>query len=85
MHFLMWIIVGLVAGWLTGRNLRGHGYGPLMDTVMGVAGALIGGFCMRFAGFSGPMGMVYATLVAILTAVATTAAVAVASGRQRYA
>lgn len=85
MHFLLWIIVGSVAGWLTGRNLRGYGYGPLIDAFMGIAGALVGGFSMRSAGLPGSIGMVYATMVAILCAVAMTAVVAVASGRQRYA
>lgn len=85
MHFLLWIIVGSAAGWLTGRNLRGYGYGPLMDAFMGIAGALVGGFSMRFAGFPGSIGTVYATLVGILCAIAMTAIVAVASGRQRYA
>ena len=85
MHFLLWIIVGSVAGWLTGRNLRGYGYGPLIDTFMGIAGALIGGFSMLFAGFSGSIGVVYATLSAILSAVAMTTLVAFASGKQRYA
>jgi len=85
MHFLLWIIVGAVVGWLTGRNLRGYGYGPLIDSFMGIAGAMVGGFSMRFAGFSGSIGMVSATMVAILCAVAMTALVAAASGRQRYA
>lgn len=85
MHFLLWTAVGLFAGWMTGKNLRGYGYGPLIDAFMGVAGALVGGFTMRFAGFSGTAGMVYATLVAALCAVAMAAAVAFASGRQRYA
>lgn len=85
MHFLLWTAVGLFAGWMTGKNLRGYGYGPLIDAFMGVAGALVGGFSMRFAGFSGTGGMVYATLIATVCAMAMTAAVAFASGKQRYA
>ena len=85
MQFLIWIAVGLVAGWFTGKNMKGYGYGPLIDTLMGGAGGFVGGQMMNFAGFSGPAGMTYATLVAILTAAGMTALVAFVSGKQRYA
>ena len=39
MHLLWWIIVGLIAGWATGKIMRGSGYGPLMDIVIGIVGA----------------------------------------------
>ena len=52
MYFLSWIIVGLVAGWSAGKILKGNGYGPLMDIVIGI-GAVGGGFLTRSAGFSG--------------------------------
>jgi uncharacterized membrane protein YeaQ/YmgE (transglycosylase-associated protein family) len=31
MQFLTWMIVGLFAGWITGKNMRGYGYGRLID------------------------------------------------------
>ena len=40
---LGWIIVGIVGGFLTGRVMPGTGYGPLVDLVLGVVGAVIGG------------------------------------------
>jgi uncharacterized membrane protein YeaQ/YmgE (transglycosylase-associated protein family) len=52
MYFLSWIIIGLVAGWSTGKILKGNGYGPLMDIVIGIGGAVGGGFLMRSEGFS---------------------------------
>ena len=85
MQFLLWIIVGLAAGWLTGRNMKGYGYGPLMDILMGGVGGLLGGFSMSVAGSSGFEDMTYATLVAVLSGVGFTAFVARASGKQRYA
>src|SRR5437868_9790503 len=51
MHILWWIIVGLIAGWATGKIMKGEGYGTLMDIVIGIAGALLGGFIMRTLGF----------------------------------
>ena len=65
MHFVWWIIVGLIAGWITGKIMRGSGYGTLMDIVIGIAGAIVGGFIMRALGFSGQGGTIYTILVAI--------------------
>jgi uncharacterized membrane protein YeaQ/YmgE (transglycosylase-associated protein family) len=42
--FIAWIVTGLIAGWLCGMVMRGGGYGFIGDTVLGLIGALIGGF-----------------------------------------
>ena len=65
MHFLWWILVGLIAGWATGKIMKGGGYGVFMDIVVGIAGALIGGFIMRHLGFAGEGGLIYTILVAL--------------------
>ncbi|MGB6192832.1 MAG: GlsB/YeaQ/YmgE family stress response membrane protein, partial [Terracidiphilus sp.] len=44
MHILWWILVGLVAGWITGKIMKGGGYGFWMDIILGIVGALVGGF-----------------------------------------
>ncbi len=44
MGILSWIIVGLIAGWLAGLVVKGGGYGVIGDIVLGIIGALIGGF-----------------------------------------
>ena len=44
MGILAWLVVGLIAGWLASRVMRGGGYGLVGDIVVGVVGALIGGF-----------------------------------------
>jgi len=75
MQILWWIIVGLVAGWATGKIMKGAGYGVFMDIVIGIAGAIIGGFLMRSLGFVGRGGMIYTILVAIGGAVILTAVV----------
>jgi len=71
-YLLWWIIVGLIAGWATGKIMKGGGYGTLMDIVIGIVGALIGGFLMRLLGGSGQGGMIYTILVAILGGVILT-------------
>ncbi len=72
MHILWWIIVGLIAGWVTGKIMRGSGYGPVVDTVIGIAGAIIGGWIMRAVGFRGQGGTIYTILVAIGGAIVLT-------------
>lgn len=44
MGILAWIIVGLIAGWLAGLVVKGGGYGVLGDIILGIVGALVGGF-----------------------------------------
>ena len=44
MGILAWIVVGLIAGWLASQVMRGGGYGLIGDIVVGIVGALIGGF-----------------------------------------
>jgi uncharacterized membrane protein YeaQ/YmgE (transglycosylase-associated protein family) len=44
MGILSWIVVGLIAGWLAGMVIKGSGYGPLGDIILGIVGALVGGF-----------------------------------------
>ncbi len=44
MGILSWIVVGLIAGWLAEQFVRGRGHGLLEATILGVVGALLGGF-----------------------------------------
>ncbi len=43
-----WIVVGLIAGWITGKITKGSGYGCFGDLVLGLIGAVIGGFLIGF-------------------------------------
>jgi uncharacterized membrane protein YeaQ/YmgE (transglycosylase-associated protein family) len=44
MTIVAWIVLGLVAGWLAGMIMKGSGYGIVGDIVLGILGALIGGW-----------------------------------------
>jgi uncharacterized membrane protein YeaQ/YmgE (transglycosylase-associated protein family) len=72
MSVVWWIIVGLIAGWATGKIMRGTGYGAVIDIVIGMIGAVVGGWIMRSLGFAGQGGMLYTILVAIGGAVVLT-------------
>jgi uncharacterized membrane protein YeaQ/YmgE (transglycosylase-associated protein family) len=71
-RILWWVIVGLIAGWATGKIMKGGGYGAIMDIVIGIAGALVGGWIMNLLGFSAEGGLIYTILVAIGGAVVLT-------------
>ena len=85
MYLLIWIVIGAVVGWGAGRVFQGHGYGPLMDILMGIGGAVVGGFAMSSAGLGGYGGTIIATLVAMVSAVLLTAAAAYINGRRIFA
>jgi uncharacterized membrane protein YeaQ/YmgE (transglycosylase-associated protein family) len=81
-HLLWWVVVGLIAGWATGKIMRGAGYGVFMDIILGIIGAVIGGWVMRSLGFAGQGGMIYTILVAIGGAVVLTAIVRLITGHR---
>ena len=65
MYLLWWILVGLVAGWLTGKLMKGGGYGFILDVVLGIVGALVGGFIARAIGIAPEGGLIYTILIAL--------------------
>jgi uncharacterized membrane protein YeaQ/YmgE (transglycosylase-associated protein family) len=69
---IWWVVVGLIAGWLTGKIMSGGGYGPVMDIVVGIAGALVGGFLLPYLGFSRSGGLIYSIIVAVIGAIILT-------------
>ena len=51
-HLLVWIISGIVAGWLAGVLVRGRGFGLAGDLVIGLLGGLIGGWLAGLVGIA---------------------------------
>ena len=47
---LTWVIVGLIAGWLAGLLMKGSGYGLVGDIIVGLIGAVVGGFLFSLLG-----------------------------------
>jgi uncharacterized membrane protein YeaQ/YmgE (transglycosylase-associated protein family) len=85
MYLLSLIVVGMVGGWLAGKILKGDSYGPFMDIVMGIGGAVAGGLLMRSAGPGGAWGVISTTIVAMLGAAVLTLVVGYVNGKRMYA
>ena len=69
MGFIWFILIGLVAGWLAGRLVKGGGFGVVGDIVVGVLGALLGGFLFRTLGVSVGGGLLGSIIVATVGAI----------------
>jgi uncharacterized membrane protein YeaQ/YmgE (transglycosylase-associated protein family) len=85
MYLLAWIVIGAVVGWGAGRIFQGNGYGPLMDILMGIGGAVVGGFAISAAGLGGYGRTIITTLVAMVGAALLTVFAAYMNGRRIYA
>jgi uncharacterized membrane protein YeaQ/YmgE (transglycosylase-associated protein family) len=82
---IIWILIGLIAGYITGKLMRGSGFGPIMDIVVGILGALIGGFLMVHLGYAGSGGFLYTVFVAVIGAVLLTFLLRlITGGRSRF-
>ena len=67
--YLVWeICIGILAGFLAGKIMRGKGYGILMDLVLGIVGSLVGGFVFSLLGIQA-YGIVGSLVVATAGAV----------------
>jgi uncharacterized membrane protein YeaQ/YmgE (transglycosylase-associated protein family) len=67
MSIIAWIVLGLVAGFIASRIVNKQGEGLFLDIVLGVVGAVVGGWLFRMLGMSGVTGLnVYSLLVAVL-------------------
>jgi uncharacterized membrane protein YeaQ/YmgE (transglycosylase-associated protein family) len=63
------IVVGLIAGWATGKIMKGSGYGVLTDILLGIAGAIIGSRVLGLLGVYTSGSLIPSILVAIVGAV----------------
>ncbi len=74
MHLIWFALVGLVAGWLAGKIMKGSGYGVVGDIVIGVIGAFVGGYLFSILGVSIGGGTLGSIAVATVGAVVLIAA-----------
>ncbi len=69
MGIILWIIFGAIAGWIASL-ITGNNQGLLADIIVGIIGAVVGGWLMSFFGKTGVTGFnLYSFLVAVLGAI----------------
>jgi uncharacterized membrane protein YeaQ/YmgE (transglycosylase-associated protein family) len=70
MSILAWIILGLICGFIASKIVNKTGEGVVLDIVLGIVGALVGGWLFNTFGMAGVTGLnIYSMLVAVVGAV----------------
>jgi uncharacterized membrane protein YeaQ/YmgE (transglycosylase-associated protein family) len=70
MGIILWIIFGGIAGWIASAIMNTDSSSTMTDIIMGIIGAIVGGFIMEFFGQSGVTGFnLYSLIVAVIGAV----------------
>jgi len=70
MSILAWIVLGLIAGFIGSKLVNKQGEGLFLDVLLGIVGAVVGGFLFKVFGASGVTGLnIYSLLVAVVGAV----------------
>ena len=69
MSMLAWILLGLISGFIASKLMNNHGEGLLLDIVLGISGAFVGGFLFSALGATGVTGFnVWSLFVAVIGA-----------------
>jgi len=70
MSIVGWILLGLIAGWIASKIVNKSGQGFLLDVVLGIVGAIVGGYLFALVGAEGVSGFnLYSMVVAVIGAV----------------
>lgn len=70
MSFIAWIVLGLIAGFIASKIVNKSGEGVLLDIVLGIVGAVLGGYLFQTFGMAGVTGInIYSIVVAVVGAV----------------
>jgi uncharacterized membrane protein YeaQ/YmgE (transglycosylase-associated protein family) len=70
MSFLAWIVLGLIAGFIGSKIVNKRGDGFFLDIILGIIGAIAGGWIMGFFGYGGVNGLnLYSLVVAVVGAI----------------
>jgi uncharacterized membrane protein YeaQ/YmgE (transglycosylase-associated protein family) len=70
MSFIAWIVLGLIAGFIASKIVNKSGEGMILDIILGIVGAVVGGYLFQTFGMAGVTGVnVYSILVAVVGAI----------------
>jgi len=84
MSIIGWIVLGLIAGFIASQIVNKRGEGLVMDIVLGVVGAVVGGWLFALFGAEGVSGLnLYSMLVAVVGAIVVLVLYHMATGQRR--
>jgi uncharacterized membrane protein YeaQ/YmgE (transglycosylase-associated protein family) len=84
MSILSWVLLGLIAGFIGSKLVNSEGQGLWLDIVLGIVGAIVGGFLFSFFGAEGITGFnIYSMIVAIVGSVVVLWIYHALAGRRR--
>jgi uncharacterized membrane protein YeaQ/YmgE (transglycosylase-associated protein family) len=70
MGIIAWLVLGLIAGFIASKIINKSGEGLLVDIVLGIVGAFVGGYIFTFLGHTGVTGFnLYSMFVAVIGAI----------------
>src|ERR1700709_59416 len=70
MSIIAWLVLGLIAGFIASKIVNNSGEGVMLDIVLGIVGAVVGGFLFSFIGAAPVTGFnIYSVIVAVIGAI----------------
>ena len=69
MHFIIWLIIGGLAGWIAGLIVQGTGFGLIGDIIIGIVGAFVAGWLLPKFGLQLGTGFVPSLINGVIGAV----------------
>lgn len=84
MSIIAWLILGLIAGFVASKLVNKSGEGLIVDILLGIVGAVVGGYIFNFFGSAGVTGLnIYSMIVAVVGAVVVLLIYHAVAGRSR--
>jgi len=69
MNIVLYILIGIVAGWLAGKIMKGSSFGLIGDLIVGAVGGLLGGWLFGVLGISAGGGIIGSLITAVIGAI----------------
>lgn len=84
MSIIAWLVLGLIAGFIGSKIVNKSGEGVLLDIILGIVGAVVGGYVFTLFGASGVNGLnIYSLLVAVVGSILVLVIYHAIAGRRR--
>ena len=69
MMFIWYIIIGIIAGWIAGKIMKGSGYGLFVNMIVGIIGGVLGGWLFSLVGIESTGGIIGSLIISVVGAI----------------